>query len=90
MMQKSLQLWVPKGCILLEAFTIKIDIEDRDAKSLCSTTGPENWRQLFNQTDAKVPLVNCPGLLCCIYLFTFKIEMQEENSSWGSCIYIYT
>ena len=86
-MQKSLQLWVPKGCILLDAFTIKIIIEDRDAKSLCSTTGPENSRQLFNQKDAKVPLANCPELLYCIYLFTFTIEMQEEKSSWCSCIY---
>ena len=86
-MKKSLQLWVPKGYILLDAFTIKIVIEDRDTKSLCSTTGPENWRQLFNQTDAKVPLVNRPELLYCIYLFTFTIEMQEEKSSWCSCIY---
>lgn len=27
-MKKSLQLWVPKGCILLDAFTVKIDIEN--------------------------------------------------------------
>ena len=87
-MKKSLQLWVPKGCILLDAFTVKIDIENRDAKSLCLTIGPENLRQLFNQSDAKVPLVNCPELLYCIYLFTFTIEMQEENSSWCSCVYI--
>ena len=86
-MKKSLQLWVPKGCILLDAFTVKIDIENRDAKSLCSTIGLENLRQLFNQSDAKVPLVNFPELLYCIYLFTFIIEMQEENSSWCSCLY---
>lgn len=54
-MKKSLQLWVPKGCILLDAFTVKIDIENRDAKSLCSTIGPENLRQLSTNQMQKSP-----------------------------------